>query len=215
MISPIDRAVTGLDRRAHGGFFMLDQEERWLTYAEVGELLSISAEAARALARRQKWARRTPNEHNALARVLVPPDRPTARPRPAVAQWTNGGHPGDARGAEERRPAEHDRPGDTPGVLRSAVRALESAVEGLREQLQTANQRTEQAERRADNEQERADRERERADRIEQQLTKVEGELIASRVEAASLQCQLEQARPKPPPAPPRSPWRRFLAWRR
>jgi hypothetical protein len=36
------------------------------------KLLGISSEAARALARRQKWARRTPNERNVLARVLMP-----------------------------------------------------------------------------------------------------------------------------------------------
>src|SRR3954447_12004730 len=50
-------------------------EERWLTYAEVGELLGISTGAARQLARRHKWPRRTPNEYGAMARVLVPEDR--------------------------------------------------------------------------------------------------------------------------------------------
>jgi hypothetical protein len=75
-----------------------------------------------------------------------------------------------------------------------AIRALESAVEGLREQLE--------------HERARADRECGRADQIEQQLTKVEGELIAARVEAAGLRCQLEQARPKPAtPDPPRTRW--------
>jgi hypothetical protein len=148
---------------------MLDQEERWLTYAEVGELLSISAEAARALVRRQKWARRTPNEHNALARVLVPPDRPLARPRPAAAQGMNGGHPGDARGAGELQPAGHDRPGDSPDVPRLAVRALENAVEVLRDQLGTANRR--------------ADDDRVRADRLQAELV----ELRVSERAAADL----------------------------
>ena len=156
-ISPIVRAVTGLDRRAHGGRMMLDQAERWLTYAEAGELLGISAEAARAMARRNKWPRRTPNEHNAPARVLIPSDRPVAHPRPPAAQGTPSVHPGDARGtngmapgrAEEPRPPEPDRPAED-GVLRSAIRALESAVDGLREQLQ----RTEQW---VDHERERAD----------------------------------------------------------
>ncbi len=38
-------------------------DERWLTYAEVGELLGISTGAARQLVRRHKWPRRTPNEY--------------------------------------------------------------------------------------------------------------------------------------------------------
>jgi hypothetical protein len=62
---------------------------------------------------------------------------------------------------------------------------------------------------------EQLDRERARADRAEQQLTAVEAELVEARVEAAGLRCRLEQARPKPAPDSPRSPWRRFLAWRR
>src|SRR4051812_2623450 len=107
---------------------MSDREERWLTYAEVGHLFGISAEAARAMARRQKWPRRTPNDHGALARVLVPDDRlPTSvvngghpgddqllgRLRPA----SNGGHPGDGRrtGGVDDQPG--DRPGETPDIL--------------------------------------------------------------------------------------------------
>ena len=56
---------------------VLDQDQgRWLTYAEAGELLGISADAARLRARRQGWSRRTPNKHGATARVLVA--RPSA-----------------------------------------------------------------------------------------------------------------------------------------
>src|SRR3954453_10695904 len=54
---------------------VLDTAERWLTYAEVGKLLGISIGAARQMARRHKWPRRTPNEYGAVARVLVPPDK--------------------------------------------------------------------------------------------------------------------------------------------
>ena len=50
-------------------------EERWLTYAELGQELGISVEAARSLVRRHKWPRRIPNEYGAPARVLVPADR--------------------------------------------------------------------------------------------------------------------------------------------
>jgi hypothetical protein len=44
-----------------------------MTYAEIAELLGISTGAARQLARRHKWPRRTPNEYGAVAHVLVPP----------------------------------------------------------------------------------------------------------------------------------------------
>ena len=145
---------------------MLENEDRWLTYAEVGELLGISAEAARALVRRQKWSRRTPNEHNALARVLVPPDRAAARPRPPSARGMNGGHPGNGRGTEEP----HDRADDGPDVLRSTVRALENAVEGLRDQLGTANRRAED--------------DRARAERAEEKAAALQAELVELRVAA-------------------------------
>ena len=46
--------------------------ERWLTYAEAGQLLGILAAAARMLAKRRGWPRRTPNMYGDRARVLVP-----------------------------------------------------------------------------------------------------------------------------------------------
>ena len=48
--------------------------ERWLTYAEVGELLGITSAAARMLAKRRGWARRMPNAYGDRAHVLVPAD---------------------------------------------------------------------------------------------------------------------------------------------
>jgi hypothetical protein len=48
--------------------------ERWLTYAEVGEFFGITSAAARMLAKRRGWARRTPNAYGDRARVLVPAD---------------------------------------------------------------------------------------------------------------------------------------------
>src|SRR4051812_22368301 len=182
---------------------MLDHEERWLTYAEVGELLGISAEAARALARRQKWPRRTPNEHNALARVLVPPDRPAARPRPPGIRGINGGHPGDDRGAGDRHPAEHDRPGESADILRSTVRALESAVETLREQLGIANRRIDEERGRAQEAEQRADRERERA---------AEAEKRAERASARVQELTTQVAERIAAPVPAQRSW---LPWRR
>src|SRR4051812_15250454 len=49
--------------------------DRWLTYAELGDMLGVSAEAARAVARRHKWARQPANAVGRVVRVLVPADR--------------------------------------------------------------------------------------------------------------------------------------------
>jgi hypothetical protein len=45
-----------------------------LTYVEAGQLLGISPAAARMLAKRRGWPRRTPNMYGDRARVLVPED---------------------------------------------------------------------------------------------------------------------------------------------
>src|SRR3954468_24047367 len=49
-------------------------QERWVTYAQAGELLGISTQAARMLAKRRGWARRTPNAYGDRALVLLPND---------------------------------------------------------------------------------------------------------------------------------------------
>jgi len=58
--------------------------ERWLTYQQAGELLGMTAEAARHRARRMKWRTQPGNEGRAL--VLVPDDAEAAKPpvRPPV-----------------------------------------------------------------------------------------------------------------------------------
>jgi hypothetical protein len=232
-------------------------QDRWLTYAEAGELLGISTQAARMLAKRRGWARRTPNAYGDRAQVLVPVET-IVQPRSASL----GVRTGSVITSDQGSPNGHDH---------LNVQALEQAIGVLRDQLETANRwadddraRADRAEQKAaalqaelidllisersavelaeyasaevadqrrrldtaeeerrrlagqqEIERDRADHERDRADRIEQQLTKVEGELIAARVEAASLQCQLELARPKVVPDSPRSGWRRLLAWRK
>jgi hypothetical protein len=250
-------------------------QDRWLTYAEAGELLGISTQAARMLAKRRGWSRRTPNAYGDRAQVLVPAEA-IVQPRSASL----GVRTGSVFSGVQGEPNGHDH---------LNVQVLEQAIGVLRDQLETANRRADDDRARADRaeqkaatlqaemidllisersadelaeyasaevadlrrrldtageerraeaaelrrqlaeaeeerrrltgqqelERERADTERTRADQIEQQLTKVEGELIAARVEAASLQCQLELARPKAVPDSPRSAWRRFLVWRR
>src|SRR3954452_17605686 len=64
--------------------------DRWLTYIETGELLGISPEAARAIARRQKWPRQSANAIGRAVRVLVPADRlrpVTANGQENTGQW--------------------------------------------------------------------------------------------------------------------------------
>jgi hypothetical protein len=101
--------------------------DRWLTYIEAGELLGLSPEAVRSIARRQKWPRQSPNAVGKVVRVLVPADRlrPAAhrRERPVA---TNG---------EDRS---HDR---------SDLREMAELFMGpLRDQLERAERRAERAE---------------------------------------------------------------------
>src|SRR4051812_3516211 len=58
--------MTGLDRPTG---------DRWLTYNEIGEMLGVSPEAARAIARRGKWQRQIANAVGRVVRVLVPAER--------------------------------------------------------------------------------------------------------------------------------------------
>src|SRR5438874_1955974 len=90
---------------------------RWLTYEEAGELLGITAQAARMVAKRRGWARRTPNAYGDRALVQVPDDV-VVRPRSAsdadqTASMITSNHP-PSNG--------HDHPN---------VRPLEQAIEAL------------------------------------------------------------------------------------
>src|SRR5436309_13396899 len=67
-----------------GDQMLESDEDRWLTYAEAGELLGISTQAARMLAKRRGWARRTPNAYGDRALVLLPDDM-VVQPRVALS----------------------------------------------------------------------------------------------------------------------------------
>lgn len=116
---------------------MLEPEgERWLTYAEVGDLLGISPAAARMLAKRRGWPRRTPNAFGDRARVLVPND---------VAV--------QPRSASYAERAAHVIASDQEGVNghdQANIRVFEQAITALQEQLTIANCRAERAEQRID-----------------------------------------------------------------
>jgi hypothetical protein len=107
---------------------------RWLTYAEAGQLLGVSAQAVRMLAKRRGWSRRTPNAYGDRARVLVPDDA-NVQPRSATERSTFADHM-------------ITDPNEPNGQERVNVRALEQAIEALsaqlgasREQLTIANRR--------------------------------------------------------------------------
>ncbi len=107
-------------------------DDRWLTYIEAGDLLGLSPEAVRSIARRQKWPRQSPNAVGKVVRVLVPADRlrPVAyrRERPVA---TNG----------------HDRSADrSPDRATELKEMAELFIGPLREQLERAEGRAQAAE---------------------------------------------------------------------
>jgi hypothetical protein len=172
----------------------IDQDEggEWLTYAEAGQALGISAEAARQLAKRRGWPRRTPNEHNAPAKVCVPKAAKT-RQRPAA----NGGQTPDERGMIDGA----DRPDEGASVRadEAVVRAVMTALALCREQLERERNRVDRAERLLDEERERAERRAESAERRIGELTASLADAVgAERIaagDAAALRAELDRRR--------------------
>ena len=50
-------------------------DDCWMTYAEAAKALGLTTEGVRALARRQRWPRRSPNAIGGQAWVMIPADR--------------------------------------------------------------------------------------------------------------------------------------------
>jgi hypothetical protein len=119
---------------------MESDQNRWLTYAEVGRLLGISPSAARMHAKRRGWQRRSPNAIGAHAMVLVP-DHVAVQPRAVAEQRTFVAH----------------MVNEPNGVDQANVQAISAAIEALREQLTIANERAERAELRAEADRARID----------------------------------------------------------
>jgi hypothetical protein len=70
---------------AHGMYGMAgDSAPQWLTYAEAGERLGVSAEAVRARVIRGAWRRQVGND--GLARIILPDDLPKPVQRPLNGQ---------------------------------------------------------------------------------------------------------------------------------
>ena len=166
----------------------IDQDDgEWLTYAAVGQALGISSEAARQLAKRRGWPRRTPNEHNALALVYVPKDAKSGR-RPAL----NGGRTPFDRGTIDRR----DRPDERPDE--SVIQAIMNALALCREQIERERGRVDRAERLLEEEQKRSGE-------LEALLADAVGAERIAAGEAAGLRAEVERLT-----AERRRPW-----WRR
>jgi hypothetical protein len=188
---------------------VIEHQERWLTYAAAGELLGISPEAVRQLARRRGWPRRTPNAYGVQAQILMPEDV-LVRPRPGLT----GGQPPYERGMTEQRVSGLDRadePGDRAFENADLIRIFRDTVEGLvtplREQLTTANQwaeaeraRADRAERHLEEERGCVDEERRRIDELRTALDRMRVELAdavaAERIaagEATGLRAEVER----------------------
>ena len=112
------------------------ESERWLTYAEIGRLFGITPSAARMLAKRRGWPRRTPNAYGDRARILVPADA-VVQPRSAVS--------GEGLGqfGEIEQPAPNGR--DQPNVLLIISETLRQLVEPLSAQLEHERRRADDA----------------------------------------------------------------------
>jgi len=110
--------------------------ERWLTYGEIGQLFGITPSAARMLARRRGWARRTPNAYGDRARVLVPDDA-LVQPRSAVS----GERPGHVSGSDQA--SQNGR--DQPNLLLIISETVRQVVEPLSAHLEHERQRADDA----------------------------------------------------------------------
>jgi hypothetical protein len=112
---------------------MLEAEgDRWLTYAEAGQLLGITPAAARMHAKRRGWPHRTPNMYGDRARVLVPPDA-SVQPRSA------------AYPEHTTRVITHDQE-RANGPDQVNVRVIEQVITTLHQQLERERDRVDRAE---------------------------------------------------------------------
>ena len=114
-----------------------DQPGQWLTYGEAGRRFGTTPEAARQLARRRGWLRRTPNEPNETARIFVPDDA-YVRPRTPVTGVSPPSAPPEANGLDQS--------------VEQNVRGVELAISALTAQLERERSRVDRAERLLDEE---------------------------------------------------------------
>src|SRR3954453_13302977 len=185
-------------------------DDRWLTYADAARLLNTTPGAVRAHARRQGWARRSPNAIEGHAWVLVPADRLPANAQAVLAIEHHDR--GQRTESEESRvsPAaangqtapsnEHDPDGQrtesgdqrtpvqaddqrTDAILSAVQATVEAVTQPLRDQLGTTNQQIELLSTQLGKAHGRADRAEERARAAEDQVRDLQKQLTAEMIE--------------------------------
>lgn len=131
---------------------------KWLTYAELAEVLGIGGDSARNLVRRKRWTRQTGND--GLARVGVPVEylnenaKPDVPAEPPADTPTNGGMDGAI----------------VVAALASHISRLESEIEALKQERDAERKRLEG-----------------RAGELEGKVATLEQELSAERIRAAQV----------------------------
>ena len=113
------------------------QDDRWLTYVELGQLLGCTPTAARMYARRHGWPRRTPNMYGDRARVLVPDDIDVQPRSPLYPERT-----GYVTIRDQTEPNGQDQ--ENVQAFRAAITALSEALAAERERSIRAERQTEQ-----------------------------------------------------------------------
>ncbi len=181
----------------------------WLTYAEAATRFSVSSEAVRQIAMRQKWPRRRPNDDPfGRVQVLIPDDA-EIRPRPGVQ------HPHERpldtrppaeldtlRDAVERERNRADRAEMTADLERERADQAEILAQQATQRAQAADADRRTAEARADRAEQGRDDERARADALWDKAEDLQRRLAASEaegndltIETAQLTAHLKQAR--------------------
>ena len=147
--------------------------EEWLSYAELGERLGVSAEAARQKVIRLRLRRQTGNDGKAQVLVDVEDVRATTTPRKPKEQPSDDRSTADELASDER-----------------ALAALDAHIATLKEMVAKAEVLAVREQARADEERERAEAERSRADGLQSRLNMV----IDERASDARRTAEVEQA---------------------
>jgi hypothetical protein len=155
---------------------------RWLTFAQAGAELGLSAEATRSRARRAGWRTMPGNDGRTL--VMIPDDlaihtRPAGRP-------------------PERPTGERVATARPTGALTAAVSSLEGALATLTEQLTRERDRADQAVDRADRIEKERDAKRVRADALADQAHVIQAKLATAEVAAEQARRDAQAARIRP-----------------
>jgi DNA primase len=144
--------------------------EEWLTYADLGERLGISSEAARQKAIRYRWRRRQNNRGKTEVLVDMEEVREHMERYPLRKPKDEPSDP---------RPTPEEQVSDT-----RMLAALDAHIESLKAMVAKAESIADRERERADGERERADVERARADRLQCRID----ELLAEQAKAANQQ---------------------------